>query len=677
MGAKVRQHDWASTPLGPIAGWSNELRTVVSLVLDSSFPKCLFWGAELIAIHNDAFRAILGDKPMTLGARMRDVWAEVWDDLEPIVARAMAGEATFTEDFPLQIDRHGYLEQAYFTFCYSPVRDHSGAIRGMIDTVVETTGKFVAEHKLRVFAASLEQQITERTVNRNRLWQLSSDMMLLSRFDGTITAANPACSEVLGWSEDELVGQRMLTLIHPADLDASKKVAGDLEQGTARGRFDNRCRHKDGSYRWIAWTAVPGDGLINAVGRDCTAEREQADALHTAELLLRQSQKMEAVGQLTGGLAHDFNNLLASITGGLELLARRIQKGQTANLERYVDIAQAAARRAATLTHRMLAFSRRQTLTPAPTDINVLVAGMAELIRRTMGPAIALDILAEPQPWTAVADANQLENALLNLCINARDAMPDGGRLTVATANCSLAAGAALGLGLAAGEYLCLSVADTGAGMSDEVLRRAFDPFFTTKPTGQGTGLGLSMVYGFARQSGGQVRIESQLQRGTVVSLYLPRHDGPAHAAPNERARGAVLPDGGRGETALVIDDEPALRMLLAEALGELGYKVIEADDGPSGLAVLQSPMHLDLLITDVGLPGGLNGRQVADAGRMLRPGLKVLFITGYAESAVVGESQLDAGMQLLTKPFTIDALAAKVRALVAGSPSAPSAFAG
>ncbi len=378
---------------------------------------------------------------------------------------------------------------------------------------------------------------------------------------------------------------------------------------------------------------------------------------------LRQSQKMEAVGQLTGGLAHDFNNLLTGITGSLDLLQARIAQGRISDVGKYVAAAQGAAKRAAALTHRLLAFSRRQTLDPKPVDVNKLVAGMEEMVRRTVGPAIAVEVVGKAGLWLALVDENQLENALLNLCINARDAMPDGGRITIETANKWLDVRASKQRDLPEGQYLTLCVTDTGTGMTPEVIERAFDPFFTTKPLGEGTGLGLSMIYGFARQSNGQVRIYSELGQGTTMCIYLPRHVGRAVAAEPEQA--AEVARAGHGETVLVVDDEPTIRMLVNDVLADFGYGAIEAVDGASALKVLQSSARVDLLVTDVGLPGGLNGRQVADAGRSLRPGLKVLFITGYAENAAVGNGHLDHGMRVLTKPFAMDALASRIRDMI------------
>lgn len=397
---------------------------------------------------------------------------------------------------------------------------------------------------------------------------------------------------------------------------------------------------------------------------DISDRLEEQDRLRKAEEALRQSQKMEAVGQLTGGIAHDFNNLLTGITGSLELLKSRMSQGRLTEIDRYVAAAQDASKRAASLTHRLLAFSRRQTLDPKPVDINRLVVGMEDLIRRSVGPHITVEVVTSVGIWSTFIDAPQLENALLNLCINARDAMPGGGRITIETANKWIDERASRDRDLSPGQYLSLCVSDTGTGMSPEVINRAFDPFFTTKPLGQGTGLGLSMVYGFVRQSGGQVRIYSEQGQGTTMCLYLPRH---YVGAPDE------LPESSPAEiqrsqcerTVMIVDDEPTIRMLVSEVLEDQGYVALEAAEGATALRMLESDARIDLLVTDVGLPGGMNGRQLADAARTIRPDLPVLFITGYAENAIIGNGHLDPGMWVLTKPFTMEAFASRIYEMI------------
>jgi CheY-like chemotaxis protein len=342
----------------------------------------------------------------------------------------------------------------------------------------------------------------------------------------------------------------------------------------------------------------------------------------------------------------------------------RIAQGRLNELERYIISAQGATARAAALTHRLLAFARRQTLDPKPTNVNRLVAAMEELVQRTIGPGIRLETVLGIGVWATLCDPNQLESAILNLCINARDAMPNGGRLVIETANGWVDERGARERDMQPGQYVVVSVTDTGTGMTPDVLARAFEPFYTTKPTGQGTGLGLSMVYGFAKQSEGQVRLYSEPGQGTTARLYLPRYRGEIDDE-DEPARPKAAPRAEAGETVLIVDDEPTVRMLVTEVLEDLGYAAIEAADAASGLKVLQSDVRIDLLITDVGLPGGLNGRQMADAGRERRPKLKVLFITGYAENAVLSNGHLLPGMHVLTKPFTIDRLASRIKEII------------
>ncbi len=398
---------------------------------------------------------------------------------------------------------------------------------------------------------------------------------------------------------------------------------------------------------------------------------ELAEALHrlqaeaaqreSAQEALRQAQKMEAVGQLTGGIAHDFNNLLQGITGSLDLLKLRLQLGNTDNLDKLIAGAMNSAQRAAGLTHRLLAFSRRQPLDPKPVKGNQLVASMEDLLRRTLGEKTQLELVLGGGAWMALCDPNQLEAAILNLCINARDAMPHGGKLVVETSNAHLDHDYVSQVeDVAAGQYICITVTDTGEGMTAEVLGKAVDPFFTTKPIGQGTGLGLSMVYGFAKQSRGHLRLYSEPGHGTSVKIFLPRHHGIELPAEAETS-GLQLASDGEGEVVLVVEDEPVVRSLVIEVLGGLGYRTLEADDGPTALKLLETSQRIDLLLTDVGLPR-MNGRQLADAARVNRPGLKVLFMTGYAENAAMANGFLEPGMQMITKPFPVDKLSSRIR---------------
>ena len=529
----------------------------------------------------------------------------------------------------------------------------------------DTTARKRAEEELRRLNETLEEQVQQRTQERDRLWRNTQDIQVVIDGKGVFQAVNPAFTTILGWLPEEARGRTVFEFVIPDDEGVTNRA---LQHARVRSlpTIENRYRHKDGGFRWISWVAAPEGELIYASGRHITAEKDQAEALRQVEEALRQSQKMEAVGQLTGGLAHDFNNLLAGISGSLELMQTRMQQGRLTDVDRYMTAAQGAAKRAAALTHRLLAFSRRQTLDPKPTDVTRLATGMQELIQRTVGPAIPVEVVGVSGSWPALVDSSQLENALLNLCINARDAMPDGGTITIETANKWFDDRAARQHDMPEGQYLALSVTDTGTGMPPEIKARVFEPFFTTKPLGEGTGLGLSMIYGFAQQSGGQVRIYSEVGQGTTVSIYLPRHYGEV-ADEDSVVMVSDLPRSEQGETVLVVGDEPTVRMLVTDILGDLGYTAIEAGDSAAGLKVLQSDVRIDLLVTDVGLPGGMNGRQMADAGRVSRPDLKVLFITGYAENAVLGNGQLSPGMAVLTKPFAVETMAARIRSMIEG----------
>jgi len=520
-------------------------------------------------------------------------------------------------------------------------------------------------------------------------WHLPTDRFTVDEAFGRAFGLDPTLGR------EGLSLEQVIATVHPEDREGLKvAIAAAIARGGAYAH-QYRVRRADGVYYWLEangrvelaedGTPLRFPGVLIDVEdrRSIEDERDKATAalralndtleqrvgertteLMQAEEKLRQSQKMEAVGQLTGGIAHDFNNLLAGISGSLELINSRMLQGRFNDVDKYISAAQAATRRAAALTHRLLAFSRRQTLDPRPTDVNALMLGIIEMIQRTVGPAIHLQTYAAPQLWATRVDPGQLENALLNLCINARDAMPQGGTITLETANQWLDAEAAAAQDIPPGPYVSLSVTDTGTGMSPEVMSKAFDPFFTTKPMGQGTGLGLSMIYGFAKQSGGQVRASSVVGQGSTLCIYLPRFEGEAVTEDIDVCR-LQSPVCTASETVLVVDDEPTVRMLLMDVLAEQGYTVLEAADSVAGLKLLRSDVHIDLLITDVGLPGGMNGRQMADAGREVRPDLKTLLITGYAENAALGQGDLGTDMWVLTKPFAVDALTSRVRELM------------
>jgi len=724
-----------------------------------------------------------GDTVVVLDARLDARTRDHAAALEARSARAFVNTPVF--------ERGEFVALLYLSTVLP--RDWSDAelqfIREVAARTRAATARIEAQDRVRALAASLERQVRARTWELDRAWQLSQELLVVARPDGIIESVNPMWSQLLGYAAGDIVGTSFVDYVHPEDIDRTLAAFAGILERPLTTPFEYRFRHKDGSWRWFAWTGAFEEGKVYAAGRDLARDREHEEALndaadftrlaltsvggvgvwtcdllqdryvcdsaiaalygvdpvrgsqgvdkseflgkvhpddmpklqeeiarslssgtdmaleyrliqpdgkvrwvlsrwrtyqddsgrpvrrtgvgieithqHKLEEQLRQAQKMEAVGQLTGGLAHDFNNLLAGITGALDLMQLRIRQGRFGDMDRFMTVAQGAARRAAALTHRLLAFSRRQTLDPKPTDINQLVAGMEELIRRTIGPHIALEVVGAIGLWPTLIDPGQLENALLNLCINARDAMPDGGRITIETANKWLDHFTSAQYDIPEGQYLSLCVTDVGAGMTPQVVARAFEPFFTTKPIGEGTGLGLSMIHGFARQSGGQVRIYSEVGQGTTVCLYLPRYYGSVDAQDPAYERRAEARHAGDGETVLIVDDEPSVRMLVREVLEDLGYNALEAADSVAGLKILQSDAQIDLLVTDVGLPGGMNGRQMADAGRAGRPGLNVLFITGYAENSLIGNGRMEPGMQVMTKPFAMDALAARIKELI------------
>ncbi|WP_462382679.1 PAS domain S-box protein [Pseudomonas sp. Marseille-QA0892] len=580
---------------------------------------------------------------------------------EAIFRRANDRREGFSIEYRL---RHADGNYRWAIDAASPRFSPDGEFMGYVGSVVDISEQKKAAASLAKQNRELATQLNEQLAERERTWQVSRDLLAVVSPDGTLRSINPAWSALLGRDTGDIEGLRVERLEHPDDLGSFTRHIRACSDSQQSGTFSNRLITQDGSTAYLSWTCVTAEGLVYVVGRDDTAFEEQQEALKITEDALRQSQKMEAVGQLTGGLAHDFNNLLAGISGALDLMKMRLAQGRTSDLNRYVDTAQGAAKRAAALTHRLLAFSRRQTLAPKHLEVGSLIRSMLDLIQRTVGPSISVEYVVPDEAWQVRLDPSQLENALLNLCLNARDAMPNGGRMVIQIANQTLNSEAAGQHRVAPGDYVVLSVADTGVGMPPEVQAKAFDPFFTTKPLGQGTGLGLSMIYGFVRQSGGRAWIRSVEGAGTTVSLLLPR-DTQSPLAPSAAA---IEPEdiGARaGAVVLLVDDEASIRIMAAEALEDQGYTVLQAGDGPAALVMLQSDMRIDLLLTDVGLPGGLNGRQLADAGRSLRKDLPVLFITGYAEQALFGQASMTTGMHILTKPFVLGTLTAKVTALL------------
>ena len=609
---------------------------------------------------NDRVYSYSGRQPGELdGGR----WAEMVhpDDIGAAVAawsHSLATGDTYEIEFRL-IDRDGacrwHLGRAL------PIRDEGGAITRWVGTNTDVEDQKAAARALASLNDTLAEQVSQRTAERDRIWRLSTELMLVADFESNIVAVNPAFTTVLGWSETSLVGSPFIALVHPDDVEATLREVGGLSEGQTTFSFENRYRHRDGSYRTLAWSAAPDASFIHAVARDVTAEREAAAAMRRTEQALQQSQKMETIGKLTGGVAHDFNNLLQVIAGNLQLLGTDVAANPRA--QRRVDNAMGGVLRGAKLASQLLAFGRRQALEPKVVRIGRNIAAMDDMLRRALGEEIEMETVVQAGLWNAFVDVSQVENAVLNLCINARDAMDGVGKLTVEVGNAKLDDDYVKAQpDVTPGQYVMIAVSDTGSGMPPEVIAQAFEPFFSTKPEGKGTGLGLSMVYGFAKQSGGHVKIYSEVGFGTTVKMYLPRSLEAEDALDPVDLR---EPTGG-SETILVAEDDEGVRETVVELLGELGYRVLKAPDAASAMAIVSSGIPIDLLFTDVVMPGPLRSPDLARKAREAIPNLAVLFTSGYTENAIVHGGRLDPGVELLGKPYTRAALASKIRHVLA-----------
>ena len=549
------------------------------------------------------------------------------------------------------------------------------AVRGSDGEIVRwvgTTTDIEDQHKAREALASLNQtleaRVEQQARERDRAWQNSRDLQVIIGSDGIIRAANEAWTTILGWHSDDVVGHHHLEFSHPDVRQADSTALATVDAGVRRV-YESRSLHKDGGFRWVSWTSTPEDSLVYASGRHITAEKLAAADLQAAQDQLRQSQKMEAVGQLTGGVAHDFNNLLQVISANLQLMGRHAAGNE--KIEQRLASAEDAVRRGAKLAAQLLAFSRRQALEPKVVNVGRFVLGMEDMVRRAIGEAIEIETVVATEPWNALIDPTQIENAVLNLAINGRDAMKGNGKLTLTVTNVSLDAAYARGhADVVPGDYVKLAVRDTGTGMTAEVMAQVFEPFFSTKPVGSGTGLGLSMVYGFIKQSGGHVEVQSRLGVGTTMALYLPRTEHSEEVI--------VTPDTGPlvggTETILVAEDDEGVRATVVELLGELGYRVLKAKDAAGALTVIESGVAVDLLFTDVVMPGTLKSLELARIARQRLPGIAVLFTSGYTQNVITYGDRVEEGVELLPKPYTRAALARRVRHVLASRASRPDA---
>lgn len=670
MGERIRAHDWAATPLGPPETWPQSLRSALSICLHSSFPTAIYWGPELRLLYNDAWAPIPAERhPWALGQPGADVWADIWDVVGPQFDRVFeTGEGFSTFDQMLAMVRNGVPTETYWNYSFTPIRGEQGAVAGIFNQGHETTSRILADREREAAAA-----------RQRRLFQQAPGFITVLRGpDHEFEFVNDAYRQLFG--DRDYIG-RTVREVFP-DL-AGQGYFEWLDQvyTTGERRVADRTRAElkdaDGSTRqlilnFIYEPVTDEEGRITGIfceGHDATvayrAEEalrelnetlEQRVALRTAELektqeALRQSQKLEAMGQLTGGVAHDFNNLLTPIVGGLDMLQRRGIGDERA--QRQIHAALASAERAKVLVQRLLAFARRQPLQPTSVDVGQLVEGMADLVASTSGPRIKLEIDVAPGLPPARADSNQLEMAILNLAVNARDAMPDGGRLIIAAAPETVTDGHRSDL--PAGEYVRLSVSDTGVGMNAETLSRAVEPFFSTKGIGQGTGLGLSMVHGLASQLGGALTIRSRPKLGTTIELWLPiAAEAGAACEIGETWKAATM-----SGTALLVDDEAAARTSTADMLIDLGFEVLEAGSGEEALRLVEEKGLPDLLITDHLMPG-MTGTDLAQKINQMGGNVPVLVASGYAEDDIIPSS-----LACLVKPFRQADLAASIDRLL------------
>ncbi|MET3130750.1 PAS domain S-box-containing protein [Oxalobacteraceae bacterium GrIS 1.11] len=600
------------------------------------------------------------------GLGLLEAWSKVIhpDDAELAAAAwSQAIAAGTAYEIELRLRRASDASYRCFLMRVMPVFGHAGGVLRWIGTNTDVQEQKNATEKLAYLNFSLEMEVANRTADRDRMWQLSTDIMLVADFGGMIIAVNPAWSSILARKEGASLGMDFLELVHADDRSATLQQFALLEQGVATLRFENRYLHCDGSYRWISWTAAGAQELIHAIGRDITDEKEARMALARSEQALLQSQKLESIGKLTGGVAHDFNNVLQIISGNLQLL--QLAVGNHPVAMKRVETSIAAVERGAKLSSQLLAFARRQPLKPLVTDLGRLVRSTAELFRRAIGEMIETEIIVQDGLWHALVDPNQLENVLLNMAINARDAMERQGRLTVALDNVSVDASSPY-IEMAPGDYIRLAISDTGHGMQQDIIDKIFEPFFSTKKEGEGTGLGLSMAYGFIKQSGGHIKVASRVGHGSTFEVYLPR---TLECLGDLRLSltGPVL---GGSETILVVEDDVHVQTAVVDTLRGLGYAVLKADTAQAALTVIQSGAAIDLLFTDVVMPGELRSPELVRLAKILLPDMAVLFTSGYTQNAINQGGRLDPGVELLSKPYRREDLARKVHHLLATRPS-------
>ena len=607
--------------------------------------------AQLIARRRDEI----------IGETIADVIGEQgFNALRPYIERVLRGEMVEFEcelDFP-------HVGRRCLYIAYRPELDAKGGVGGWIASLLDVTERKTMEAELRSISEKLEAEVEKRTLERDRIWHVSEDLLAVSNFEGYFLSLNPAWTRLLGWSEDEIKSMHVGELRHPDDAPNAIAGRAQLAQGVPTVRMENRFRHKDGSWRWLQWTMTENHGLIYVAGRHVTAEKEAAAALERAQRQTAHLQKMDAIGQLTGGIAHDFNNLLMIVSGHAQGLKNRLKDAKDARALAAIEM---AAARGENLTRQLLSFSRTLPLNPTVIDPAGALHAIRDVLAGSMHVNIEFRIDVSAATWPVSVDKSELELALVNLAVNARDAMPDAGRIVIAAENVHLAGGAGPeGLN---GDFVALSVADTGNGIAPELLSRVVEPFFTTKGPDKGTGLGLSQVYGFARRSGGTVTIDSEVGRGTTVTLYLPRsHEPVAVPLPRDDKHYAALDR----QTILVVEDNPDVRHVAVSLLEQLGYQTIEVGTASAALDILAAGKNVALVFSDVVLPGQTDGLALARIVNERYPNVPVVLTTGYTRVF-----DADPEFPVLRKPYQISALGRVIQqALAPPPPTARSATA-
>ena len=687
MAGRIRAFDWSRTELGPLDSWSRSLTSAVQLMLASPLPMVMLWGQSGYMIYNDAYSKFAGGRhPYLLGSAVELGWPEVAEFNRHVVDTCLAGGTLSFRNKELVLLRDGVPEDVWMDLYYSPVADDDGRPAGVMAMVVETTERVISEQRRQAAedAYRADNERVRLALNAGALlgsfvWDIKANVLSGDeRFARTFSY--PPGQDLENLSQ-EIAESR----IHPDDRSwVRERVTLSVETGEPYN-VEYRIQRPDGSYLWVLASgccefneqgeAFRFPGVLIDIHERKTAEEsllkftrnleqrvaDEVEARLAAEDQLRQSQKLEAIGGLTGGVAHDFNNLLQVIAGNLHLLARH-ERGN-ANVQRRVSASIAAVERGAKLSSQLLAFARRQPLSPAVFTLRQIFDGLAELLLRALGETLQVHMTAPEDSWSVFVDRNQLENAILNLAINARDALQGEGRIDLCAENIVLDSKFCVGRGIAPGDYVRVSVTDTGVGMPPQVLAQAFEPFFTTKADGQGTGLGLSMVFGFVKQSGGHIEIASDVGRGTRVQLYFPR---TLRAVPSERP-GPDLPQRGGHERILVVEDNEAVRVSAVELLGEEGYQVLTAANADVAMQMLLDGVTVDLIFTDVVMPGLIKSSDLAAWAKVQEPPVAVLFTSGHTRDIISRNHQLSPDTHLLSKPYSPEALTQMVRTVLGG----------